>query len=69
MKVKMKQFLFDLIKTDLDLRKKLSGIYGVSDNSIRLLGVRNSPKLTEYNYLNIIKQHTGLKDKDIFEKE
>lgn len=69
MKMKMKQFIFDLIKTDLELRKKLSGIYGVSDNSIRLLGVRNSPKLTEYNYLNIIKQHTGLKDKDIFEKE
>jgi hypothetical protein len=64
---KMKQRVFNLIKTDLELRKKISDVHNVSDNSIKLLAVRKSPKLTEYNILNVIKEHTKLTDEQIFE--
>ncbi len=64
---KMRQRVLDMIETNLELRKKISDVHHVSDNSIKLLAIRKSPKLTEYNILNVIREHTKLTDEEIFE--
>ncbi len=68
-KLVMKDEVFELIQKDLSLRQKIAVSEQVQDNSIRVLCINKSKRLSEYNILNIIKEHTGLKDKDIFETE
>ncbi len=65
-KLVMKDEVFELIQKDLSLRQKIAISEQVQDNSIRVLCINKSKRLSEYNILNIIKEHTGLKDKDIF---
>jgi len=64
---RMTEKVFDLIRTDRVLRQTIAISEGVQDNSVRVLAINKSSKLTEFNILNIIREHTGLKDKDIFE--
>ncbi len=68
-KLVMKDEVFELIQKDLSLRQKIAVSEQVQDNSIRVLCINKSKRLSEYNILNIIKEHTGLKDKDIFTTE
>ncbi len=63
----MRQKIFDIIQTNLELRKKISDVHNVADSSVKTLAIRKSPKLTEYNILNVIREHTKLTDEEIFE--
>lgn len=62
----MKKEIFDRIQTDLPLRSKIANSKGLQGNSIRVNAINKSVTLTEYNTVQIIKEHLNLKDSDIF---
>lgn len=63
----MRNSVFQTIKKDIELRKKIAESQGVQLNSVRANARDGSEELTKYNTLQIIKKHTGLKDSEIFE--
>lgn len=62
----MKPWIFDEIKNNLRLRSKIANSKGLQGNSIRMNAINKSSTLTEYNTVQIIKEHLNLKDSDIF---
>lgn len=65
----IKDEVLELIMGNLPLRQAIAISEGLQDNSVRVLIINKSKRLSEHNILSIIKAHTGLKEKDIFEKE
>lgn len=63
----MRDEIFLKIQIDVELRKKIGELQGTDHMSVRKLCINKSAKLSEINNLNIIKQHTGWTDAEIFE--
>lgn len=65
----MRDEIFLKIQIDVPLRKKIADCEGISHMSVRKLCIEKAPKLSQYNILKIIKEHTGWTDDEIFEEK
>lgn len=65
----MKQEIYDIIRNDIPLRKKIAFSLGVENITVYGHAVRKSAKLIEYPIVKIIMDHTGKKENEIFENK
>lgn len=61
--------IFLKIQIDVPLRKKIAEYQKTHHMSVRKLCIDKAPKLYDINILNIIKEHTGWTDDEIFEQK
>ena len=55
---------FEEVRVNYELREKISEVEFVQNNSIRVLAIKKSEKLTKYNILCVIKRFLKLKTID-----
>ena len=63
----MKDSVFQTIRENPKLKSEIADSQKLQLNSVRMTAINKSTKLTEYNTVQIIKKHTGLKDSEIFD--
>lgn len=68
-KLVMRDEILLKIQIDVELRKKIAASEGIGHMSVRKLCIEKAPKLSQFNILKIIKEHTGWTDDDIFEEK
>ena len=62
--------IYDLLKRDYPLRMKIADSLHLQAETVKLWAYRKqSARIGHYMVVNIIKEHTGLTDADIFETE
>lgn len=61
--------IYQLIRTDTVLRRKIADAIGVTDSTVYGHAVRKAPKLQEYQVIKIIREYTGKSEDEIFETE
>jgi hypothetical protein len=65
----MKEEIFNIIRTNVPLRKSIADYLGVTDSTVYGHAIRKAPKLNDAIVVEIIKKHTGKKLNEIFTKE
>lgn len=65
-KLTMRDETFRNIQIDVELRKKIANYQGTDHLSVRKLCINKAPKLYDINIVNIIKEHTGWSDEEMF---
>jgi len=66
----IRESIFDLLKTDYPLRKKISDELDIREGTVLKWGYRKQhAKVGNYLVVNIIKSHCGINDDEIFEPE
>ncbi|MEC4049317.1 hypothetical protein OX284_007730 [Flavobacterium sp. SUN046] len=66
--MEVKEQIFEILRTDYSLRKKIADDLGLRETTVTSWAYRKQhAKVGFYTVANIIKDHTGLTDKDIFE--
>lgn len=66
--IRLKKEIQKKLKADIPFRKKLADLRGSDTQAAYLLIKKNSPYMTMLPVVELIKEHTGLKEDDIFEK-
>lgn len=61
--------IFDIIRNDVPLRKKIADYLGITDWTVYGHAVRKAPKLNDAIVVEIIKKHTGKSLEEIFTEE
>lgn len=61
--------IFQKIRTDVPLRKKIASYLDITDASVYNSAVRKAPRLSEYPVIKIIMEHTGQNEEEIFEPQ
>jgi hypothetical protein len=65
----MKEEIFNIIRTNVPLRKSIADYLGVTHSTVYGHAIRKAPKLNDAIVVEIIKKHTGKKLNEIFTKE
>jgi hypothetical protein len=64
----MKEKIYQRIRTDDELKKKLAELMHITYMSVYSSAVRKAPSLSDYKVVKLIMSHTGLKESEIFDK-
>lgn len=65
----MNNIIYQTIRTDVPLRKKIANYLDITDASVYNCAKRKAPRLKEYGVVRIIMAHTGKTEKEVFEQE
>ena len=66
--MEIKEQIFEILRTDYSLRKKIADELGLRETTVTSWAYRKQhAKVGFYTVANIIKEHTGLTDEEIFE--
>lgn len=60
----MKDEIFDEVRKSYELRQEIADVEFVQNNSVRMLAINKSDKLTRYNVIVVIKRFLRLKTLD-----
>jgi len=60
----MKDEIFEEVRKNYELREKISEVEFIKNNSVRVLAIAKSDKLTRYNVIVVIKRFLKLKTLD-----
>jgi len=60
----MKDEIFDEVRKNYELRQEIADVEFVQNNSVRMLAIAKSDKLTRYNVIVVIKRFLRLKSLD-----
>ncbi|WGU70688.1 hypothetical protein QIU18_00595 [Capnocytophaga canimorsus] len=66
--IRLQKQIKEKLQLDIEFRKKLADLRGSDTQVAYLLIKKNSPYLTMLPVVNLIKEHTGLTEDEIFEK-
>ena len=66
----VKEIVFEKLRTYYELRKKICDSLNLRETTVTSWAYRKQhAKVGFYTVINIIKEHTGLKDEEVFELE
>jgi hypothetical protein len=69
MALKIRDEIYHLIRNDVKLRMKMAEHLGVAESTIYLHAKRKAKKLSDYNLVRILMDHTGKSEEEIFTSE
>ena len=64
-KSKLKEEIYNKIRNDIPLRKKIAGKIGITERSVYVYATRKSPTLNKPVVVEVMKKHIGLKEEEL----